>query len=144
MEMSTALQEGCDQYSASGNHMFTVVEHKQKLFRLKCLDEGCEERLSHLLTNAKRRSDQQWYQRWISQRGKLDEPDAILERLLDLCCHLERETRLANSTNANEAYKTACGNQMFEFSHIIFPSHKIGQVERKRDRLELVLLIQSF
>ena len=42
MEMSTALQERCDQCSASGNHMFAVVEHKQELFRLKRFDEGCQ------------------------------------------------------------------------------------------------------
>ena len=82
--------------------MLAVIKHQQELLCAQVACQGFGQRLIGIFADPQRFCNGGRHERTIHKRGKLDPPDAVREYIDQVCCNVDRKTRLAAAACSGE------------------------------------------
>src|SRR5579864_5136094 len=111
------------------HHLFEVVQDEQQVLVLQCCFQVLEWRAGATALEAKGLHDSRKDQPGIGNGSQRDETDSIEEDIPHLCCHLERQARLAHAAGAGERQQThlGTGKQGTGGSQLALPPDERGE-----------------
>ena len=109
---------------AGVDEVFAVVEDQQQGLRPQGIDQRLAQRFLPLFAQAQHHGNFLFDQATLGERGKFDDPDAVLELLDDLGGGLQSQSRFACPAGSGECQQAVVGEQLFGVGDLVFSSDK--------------------
>ena len=109
----------------SGLHeVLAVVEHQQHAARLQVGTQGLQQRPLGLVAHAQHLRGYGSHKLRVAQRREVDEPDAVSVTMFDRLGHLQRQSRLAQTTHAQQGDEARFAQQRLHLGDIALATHE--------------------